>query len=428
MVRYKKILNGGISSSIDTKSALKDHCLAEYEKNLLRDLVCGCISSDEAAEHLKDLKCTVFLKSALSAKRNLNNIYTYAFRQFRFFCLVDITFDTQVIVADSASGDIIDIFKNIFLKTQVYKNPEYCVFVGNPVRSLFDVFISYRSALCLLETFSSEPAYTIVSSDTVAKKTLKNEVYYPLDSEQKLIHAVIHKKVELWQSILTDIIIENKKNGVFGASQLSVLLTATVRRILNIVQKKAEDVFEKNTDVFLQLALCRTYEKLYENMKFVFMYISDSLRDEESKTSPLVQRMENFIRKNYGKNIGLYDVAEAVNLSPNYVSAVFKNTLGKNFKDYLNNCRYEAACKLIRTAPLKKIKQVAVSLGKNGVFKKHKTSTPASLVVLKGEIKFIINDQEIILKPNDYYDIPVDVEHELVGLSKENLFVVTKQK
>ena len=75
-----------------------------------------------------------------------------------------------------------------------------------------------------------------------------------------------------------------------------------------------------------------------------------------------------------------------------------------------------------------KIKQVAVSLGKNGVFKKHKTSTPASLVVLKGEIKFIINEQEIILKPNDYYDIPVDVEHELVGLSKENLFVVTKQK
>ena len=75
-----------------------------------------------------------------------------------------------------------------------------------------------------------------------------------------------------------------------------------------------------------------------------------------------------------------------------------------------------------------KVKQVAVSLGKNGVFKKHKTSTPASLVVLKGEIKFIINEQEIILKPNDYYDIPVDVEHELVGLSKENLFVVTKQK
>ena len=75
-----------------------------------------------------------------------------------------------------------------------------------------------------------------------------------------------------------------------------------------------------------------------------------------------------------------------------------------------------------------KVKQVAVSLGKNGVFKKHKTSTPASLVVLKGKIKFIINEQEIILRPNDYYDIPVDVEHELVGLSKENLFVVTKQK
>lgn len=73
-------------------------------------------------------------------------------------------------------------------------------------------------------------------------------------------------------------------------------------------------------------------------------------------------------------------------------------------------------------------KQVAVALGKNSVLTKHKTSTPVTLVVLKGEIDFVIDNQHVILKTYDTYEVPVDVEHEVVGLSKENLFLLTKEK
>jgi hypothetical protein len=50
------------------------------------------------------------------------------------------------------------------------------------------------------------------------------------------------------------------------------------------------------------------------------------------------------------------------------------------------------------------------------------------LVVLKGEIDFVIDNQHVILKAYDAYEVPVDVEHEVVGLSKENLFLLTKEK
>ena len=65
---------------------------------------------------------------------------------------------------------------------------------------------------------------------------------------------------------------------------------------------------------------------------------------------------------------------------------------------------------------------------KNSVLTKHKTSTPVTLVVLKGEIDFVIDNQHVILKAYDAYEVPVDVEHEVVGLSKENLFLLTKEK
>lgn len=72
-------------------------------------------------------------------------------------------------------------------------------------------------------------------------------------------------------------------------------------------------------------------------------------------------------------------------------------------------------------------KYFAVALGKGGVLKKHTAPVPATLVVLKGEINFLIQNEEIKLKQFDVYEIPVNVEHEVVGLAEENLFSVAQE-
>lgn len=74
----------------------------------------------------------------------------------------------------------------------------------------------------------------------------------------------------------------------------------------------------------------------------------------------------------------------------------------------------------------KKMKQVAVSLGKGAVLEKHITDQQAVIVIVKGKIKFNISGKDIILKESDTYDIPINVEHELTGLDDENMFIITK--
>ena len=74
-----------------------------------------------------------------------------------------------------------------------------------------------------------------------------------------------------------------------------------------------------------------------------------------------------------------------------------------------------------------KIKQFAVALGQDAVLKKHTTPIPATLIVLKGKIRFLINDQELIFQEMDTFEIPVDVVHEVHGSSNENLFLVTQE-
>ena len=74
-----------------------------------------------------------------------------------------------------------------------------------------------------------------------------------------------------------------------------------------------------------------------------------------------------------------------------------------------------------------KIKYFAVALGKGAILKKHTAPVPATLVVLKGEINFMIQGETINMKQFDVYEIPVNVEHEVVGVSDENLFSVNQE-
>ena len=72
------------------------------------------------------------------------------------------------------------------------------------------------------------------------------------------------------------------------------------------------------------------------------------------------------------------------------------------------------------------VRQVAIALGEGAVLKKHNTNIPATLIMVKGTVRFLINGEEVVLKDLDTYQIPVDVEHEVIGVEKENVFIVTK--
>lgn len=74
-----------------------------------------------------------------------------------------------------------------------------------------------------------------------------------------------------------------------------------------------------------------------------------------------------------------------------------------------------------------KINQFAVALGRGAVLKKHTTSVPATLIVLEGEIRFLMEEREHTFKKLETFDIPVDVTHEVVGVANENIFLITQE-
>ena len=75
-----------------------------------------------------------------------------------------------------------------------------------------------------------------------------------------------------------------------------------------------------------------------------------------------------------------------------------------------------------------KINVIAVELLETQIQKKHKTSIPSLLTVLKGSFMFSKEEETIELKPFDTYQIPVDTIHEVHGLEKQNIFTLTQEK
>lgn len=81
----------------------------------------------------------------------------------------------------------------------------------------------------------------------------------------------------------------------------------------------------------------------------------------KQQTKP-IRMIKEFVEEHYAEGISLELVAEKVNLSTNYVSAIFRKETGVNFTDYLTAKRMEHAIDMLRRTNLP-IKEVAECVG-----------------------------------------------------------------
>lgn len=96
----------------------------------------------------------------------------------------------------------------------------------------------------------------------------------------------------------------------------------------------------------------------------------------------IVYKAKDHIDKNYmDENISLRSVAEAVGLSPSYLSALFKREIGQNLSEYLTNVRIRRSKELL-CCTSKMIYEIAYDVGFRDyryfsqIFKKYTGQTP----------------------------------------------------
>ena len=99
--------------------------------------------------------------------------------------------------------------------------------------------------------------------------------------------------------------------------------------------------------LFLTQSISEMEELLSAVIHNVCAYIQEN---QQTPAAQLTGRMLDYIKQNYADvDLTLTSVADHFNLTSSYLSAFFKNNVGKTFLNYLTNLRMERAKELMRT-------------------------------------------------------------------------------
>lgn len=112
---------------------------------------------------------------------------------------------------------------------------------------------------------------------------------------------------------------------------------------------------------------CNTLEAYESHINQLLHYLceqnlnlSDNIQDRENQ---LVKKIKNYVENYYTDyNLNVTSVAEAVNLSPNYMSKIFKNNTKEGLLSYINNVRINHAKELLRTTNIN-VDEIALMVG-----------------------------------------------------------------
>lgn len=120
---------------------------------------------------------------------------------------------------------------------------------------------------------------------------------------------------------------------------------------------------------YLEMQKLEAEIELINNLKGLKIYFEKILEDlidelcdnaKEEKVE-IIETVKDYINENYSEDINLDDIADYISFSKYYLSKLFKEVEGINYKDYLIKVRMEEAKKRLKSGD--KIKVVASEVG-----------------------------------------------------------------
>ena len=166
---------------------------------------------------------------------------------------------------------------------------------------------------------------------------------YPFEKENDLIDYIENGETERARAALNEIL----GNVFFTSNGDLKLIRARVLELIVLLSRAAvrggadaENIFGMNFEYINRINSFTSVDAIASWLSRVIVKFSELVFDmREIKHADAIQRAMQFVRDNFHQKITLEETAEHVNLSPSYLSKLFKKELGQNFNNYLNQIR-----------------------------------------------------------------------------------------
>lgn len=109
--------------------------------------------------------------------------------------------------------------------------------------------------------------------------------------------------------------------------------------------------YKQGVNVHLYNSYEQLEELFFEDLSTIYKELVDVKHLD--KQDLLIDKAKEYIKEYYRTNIKVNEVADVINITPNYFSSLFKQKTGVNFNEYINQLRVEEAKILLVETPYK---------------------------------------------------------------------------
>jgi two-component system response regulator YesN len=264
-----------------------------------------------------------------------------------------IELEEQIIIINnvhkSQHKEFIQTLTSIKQQIKKYLGFTITICVGRRYDTIQSIYLSYQDAQqSLTQKFW-------LGSDSIVEYNYKEEILstnleYPLSKEKDillLITSVIpnDKDIKIKIDSFFDNLISNSSTTDF-VLHCGLILGLSIYKVY-IEKKINKSSFDDNIFICIdKIRKCNTLESL---KNILFDLIKNIIQDLNitQYSNKNVNIAISFICENYHKDISLDTVANYVNITPSYLSSLFKKHCGINFIEYLHKLRIQKACEII---------------------------------------------------------------------------------
>lgn len=271
----------------------------------------------------------------------------------------------------------IQAFKD-YLKIQSW------VAVGSTVENLHEIRNSYNEAMNLLAERDNIPDRDVLTKENLETKTV-NAFRRPIESYHSIIHHVINGESDLAKQKSKELIEHLSEINNFNLTEVrnigieffGILITSLYNQGTSMESIHSEVGVYKEVSYFHSIRdLEQWITRLIDSVCGKIINLSTT------KHSKTIDFMKQYVNQHYNEEITLDIISEKVFFTKNYLSQIFKQDTGENFKNYLTRVRMEKAKELMQNSHLK-IYEIAEVVGYNNttyfsqLFKKYTGLNPS---------------------------------------------------
>jgi two-component system response regulator YesN len=256
--------------------------------------------------------------------------------------------------------------QDIKRKINVIAGTDVSIGIGEVYSGLINLRLSYFEAF---EALKKAKLNNNIIHFAKIKDELSSEIQYeyPVKIENEMLEYIrigqVSKALESADTIISDI---------FKNCSDSILIKDYIVQLITIIKRTLQQIgINKNSlniiGILMDTSIIHSLNELNiwsKNNIFALIHLADEQSRQKDLT--VIERIITYINNNFCSDITLDAIAEEVNLSPQYVSRIFRDQLGENFVDYFTRKRIEYA-KEILVSETKSISEISTSVGYSDV-------------------------------------------------------------